>query len=131
MLPEDPVILFVQADRVLHDGWLAVIVGDRHVEILDMAETVAAEFERVGELAQSILPGIERAFPEMVGGRIGVGNDHVGDTGPVDDRPLALTIAKGDLVQHKTLARGPADAERPVLPADLPAVDREARAVLL
>ena len=96
-----------------------------------MAEAVAAEFERVGELAQSILPGIERAFPEMVRGRIGVGNDHVGDAGPVDDRPLALTIAKRDLVQHETLARGPADAERPVLPIDLPAIDRKTRTVLL
>ena len=30
----------------------------------------------------------------MVGGRVGIGNDHVGDAGPIDDRPLALTIAK-------------------------------------
>ena len=40
-------------------------------------------------------------------------------------------IAKRDLVQHETLARGPADAERPVLPIDLPSIDGKARAVLL
>ena len=98
---------------------------------MDVAEAVAAQLQRVGKLAEAVFAGIERAFPEMVGGRIGIGHDHVGDAGPVDDRPLALTIAKRDLVQHETLARGPADAERPVLPIDLPSLDRKARAVLL
>ena len=66
VLPEDAVILLMQADRVLHDRRLAVIVGDRHVEIMDMAEAIAAELQRVGELAETVFAGVERALPEMV-----------------------------------------------------------------
>src|SRR5215216_6921525 len=67
----------------------------------------------------------------MVRGWIGIGNDHVGDAGPIDDRPLTLTIAKRDLMQHEALTRRPADAKRPVLPIDLPALYRKTWAVLL
>ena len=67
----------------------------------------------------------------MVGGRVGVGHDHLGDARAIDDRTFALAVAIADLVQHEAFARGEADAERPVLPLDLPAIDREARAILL
>ena len=76
-----------------------------------MTEAIAAELERVGELAEPVLAGVERAFPEMVGGWVGIGNDHVGDAGPIDDRPLAPAIAEGNLMQHEALARRPPDAE--------------------
>src|SRR6185437_4362130 len=131
MLPEDAEILLMQADRVLHRGWLAEIVGCRHVEIMDVAETIAAELERVGKLAQAIFTGIERALPEMVRGWIGIGHDHVGDAGAIDDRAHLAAIAKRDLMQDQALTRGPAGAEGEVLPAHLPAIDREARARLL
>jgi hypothetical protein len=121
----------MQADRVLHRGRLAEIVGHRHVKIMDVADAIAAELQRIGEFAEAIFAGIERTLPEMIGGRIGIGHDHVGDTGAIDDRALLCAVAKRDLVQHEALARGPADTEREILPAHLPAVDREARAFLL
>ena len=131
VLPEDAVILLMQADRVFHDRRFAIIVGDGYVEIMDVPEAVAAELECVGELAQPVLAGVERALPEMVRGRVGVGHDHIGHAGPIDDRPFARAVANGYLIQHEALARRPADAERPVLPGDLPALDREPGAFFL
>src|SRR5947207_12099777 len=116
MLPEDAEILLMQADRVLHRGRLAEIIGYRHVEIMDVAEAIAAELEGIGELAQAVFAGIERALPEMVRGWIGIGHDHVGDAGAIDDRAHLATIAKRDLMQDQTLARGPTNAEGEILP---------------
>jgi hypothetical protein len=131
VLPQDAVVFLMQADRVLHDRRLAVIVGDRDVEIVDVPEAIAAQRQRIGELAQAVFAGVERALPEMVCGRIGIGHDHVGDAGPIDDRTFACAVTEGDLMQHETFARGPSHAERPVLPAYFPALDGKARAVLL
>ena len=131
MLPENAVIFLMQANGVLHDGGLAVVVGHRHVEIVNLSQAIAAELKRVGELAQAVFAGVERALPEMVCRRVGIRNDHVGDAGPIDDRSFAGAVAKRDLMQHEALACRPSDAERPVLPANLPPLYREARAVLL
>ena len=72
VLPEDAVVLLMHADGVLHHHGLAEIVGGRHVEIVDVAEAVAAELERVGELAEPVFAGVECALPEVVGGRVGI-----------------------------------------------------------
>ena len=42
VLPEDAVVLLVHADGVLHHHGPAEIVGRRHVEVVDVAEAVAA-----------------------------------------------------------------------------------------
>ncbi len=131
VLPGNSVIFFMHADGVLHDEGLALVVGGRHVEIMDIAEAVAAELERVGEHAEPVFTGIERRLPEMVLGRIGIGHHHLGNAGAMDQRALACTVLVGELMQHQALARREADAKAPFLPVDLPAIDLEARALRL
>ena len=45
VLPEDPVVLFVHADRVLDRVRLALFRRQHGVEVVDHAETVASELE--------------------------------------------------------------------------------------
>ncbi len=87
MLPENPKILLMHADGILHDEGLAEIIGRRHVEIVNMAEAVAAEFEAIGQASETIFASIEGALPIVVRRRIGIGYDHFGDTGAKDDGP--------------------------------------------
>src|SRR4029077_16269150 len=47
VLPEDRVILLMQADDPRNEDGLALVVVDSHVEVLDHTKTVAAKFERV------------------------------------------------------------------------------------
>src|SRR4029077_12417588 len=42
VLPQDPVVLFMHADRVLDHPRPALLVGERGVEVVDLAEAVAA-----------------------------------------------------------------------------------------
>src|SRR5437660_1088470 len=106
----------MQADGVAHEEGLAMVVRHGDIEIADMAEAIAAELELVRELAEPVFAGIEGALPVMVARRIGIGNDHLADARPVDDRPRPPLVAKGELMQHEALARREADMEAPILP---------------
>ncbi len=84
VLPDDAIVLLVHADRVLHHERLALAVGGRHVEIVNVAEAVATELQRVGEHAEAVFAGVEGRLPEVIGGRIGIRHHHLGDAGAVD-----------------------------------------------
>src|SRR5580693_9810668 len=45
VLPQDPVIFLVDADRIRDHGRLAEVVGHRRVQVGDLAETIAAKLE--------------------------------------------------------------------------------------
>jgi hypothetical protein len=77
----------VHADGVAQHLRVAALVGDDGVHVSDVAETVAAELEGVGVAADQVLAGVEVVLPGPDGGGVGVGHDHLGDRGPVDDRP--------------------------------------------
>ena len=95
----------------------------RGVEVVDLAQAVAAEFQGVGEPAVEVLARVEVVLPEPDRRGVGVGDDHLGDGRPVDHG----APADGDLVQREALAAVEADPELPVGPGDLVAVDGEAR----
>ena len=130
VLPEDPVVLLVHADRVRDRVGLALLGREHRVEVVDDAEAVAAELQRVGHAAEAPLAGVERVLPAVHRAGVAVGHDHLA-------RPTRGGAPAGpgrsswycDGVQHEALVRVEADAERPALPADVVAVDVEARAV--
>ncbi len=129
MLPEDPVVLFVHADRVVDHPRLAVLGRERGVEVADLADAVAAERERLRHAAEAPLPRVERVLPAVHRARIAVRDHHLADRRAVQDRPQAsVVVVVRDLVQHETLERVERDAELPLLPLHEVAVDREARA---
>ncbi len=119
----------MHADRLGDVGGLALRIDHGHVEVVDLTQAVAAQSQRIGERAEAILAGVERALPVVVFARVRVGHDHLGHARAVDDRPLAIAIAVAQLVQHEPLARREPDPEAPVLPGDPPAVDGEAGAL--
>ena len=95
------------------------------VEVGDLAEAVAAELERGGHEAEAPLADVERGAAVVVGRRVAVGDDHLGEREPVRDRPRAAAVVVADRVQDHALAVVEADAQRPLLPAHAVAVERE------
>ena len=87
VLPQHAVVLFVDADGVRDELGLARRVVHHRVEVGDLAEAVAAAFERGGHEAEPPLADVERGPPEVVGGRIPVGHHHLRERQPVRDRP--------------------------------------------
>jgi len=63
VLPEEPEVLLVHADRVADHLRVAHLVGQRGVEVVDLAQTVAAELEAVGESAEEVLAAVEVVLP--------------------------------------------------------------------
>ena len=131
VLPEQPGVLLVQADRIGERDGLAGSVAHDGVEVVDQPEAVAAERERVGERADQVLADVERALDEARRARIAVRHRHLADRGAMQDRALLVALSVGELVQDEAFPHRPAGAERPALPADQVAVDREAGALRL
>ena len=48
MLPENAVVLFVQADRIFNSTGFSLVVHDVDVEIVYLTQTVATERKRIG-----------------------------------------------------------------------------------
>jgi hypothetical protein len=82
------------------------------------AEAVAAELQRGGHEPQAPLADVERRAAVVVGGRVAVGDDHLGEAQAVRDRPVVV----GEGVEHEPLAVVEADPQRPLLPAQVVAV---------
>ncbi len=131
VLPEDRVVLLVQADAVDDGLRFAVAVEVVDVEVADLAEAVAAELEARGERTGAVLAPVEEVLPVRRRVAVEVRDVHLVDRRAVQHRALDLAVAVAQVVQHEPLAVGEPDAERPVLPADLVSVDREAGAVRL
>ena len=117
----------MDADAVLDHHRLAVRAGHPAVEILDRAKAVAAELQRVGELAEPVFADVEDVLAGVRRMRRAIGHRHLGDRGAVADR----TPGVGDVVQRQPLAGVEADHHRPVVPVDPPPRHREGDAVRL
>ncbi len=131
VLPQHRVVLLVDADRVADRVRLALRVVHDRIEVRDLAEAVAAELERGGHEPEAPLADVERGASVVVGRRVAVRNDHLREREPVRDRPRAAAVVVADRVQDHALAVVEADAQRPLLPADVIAVDGERRPLRL
>ncbi len=129
MLPEDAVVLLVDADRLRDRDRRAVLVAADRIEVRDLAQAVAAERQRVGQLAETDVAGVEGVLPPVVGGGRPVGDDHLGQARPVDHRPEPVAVLVADLVDDQALDRVHRHPQPPRAPGDVPVVDRHARPV--
>ena len=127
VLPGDAVVFLVQADGVRQGDGLAVVVVDHAVQVGDLAEAVAAEFQGVGEQPDAVLALVEHQLAVVHRAGVAVGDEHLAQARAVDD--AAAVVA--DPVQHQALAGGEADPQVPLLPGQVVAVDAEARALVL
>ncbi len=121
MLPQDAGVLLVEADGVGDGAGFALLVGEHGVEVADLAHAVAAEGQRVGEAAETPLADVEGVLPPVQGPRVAVGDHHLADRRPAQDRPAVVR----DVAQNDPLERIEADVEGPALPAQHVAVDLE------
>ena len=105
VLPEDPVVLLVHADRVRDRPRLALLVREHRVEVVDLSEAVAPERERLRHAPEAPLARVERVLPSVQLAGVAVRHDHLRDRRAVQDRTRAPVVVVGDLVQHEALVR--------------------------
>ena len=129
VLPEDRVVLLVETDRVRDVVGLARAVVQHRIDVDDLPETVAAELERRGHVAQAPLADVVGGATVVVERGVAVGNDHLREGQPVGDVADIAVVVIGDLVDDRALAVVEAQSHRPVLPAQLGALDREGDAL--
>ena len=85
VLPDDAEVLLVHADGVADRLRVAEVVGDDGVGVVDVAEAVATQLERVGVAGEHVLAAVEVVLPVPHRRRVGVGHHHLRDAGPVGD----------------------------------------------
>ncbi len=129
VLPQDPEVFLVDADRVGDRLGVAGRICDHAVEVANLAQAVTAEHQRVRRLAHAALAGIEVVAPVEAVMRISVRNDHLAETGSIQDRTIAPLVVVGDGMEHQSLERLQARPQAPPLPGDQVALDLEARAL--
>ena len=129
VLPRDPGVLLVHADRVGDDDGLAVLVVDDPVEVVDVPDAVAPEGQRVREPPDAVLALVEDVLEAVRRRRVAVGHVHLGERGAVQHRAARAAVVVGDVVQDEALARGEPDPQVPLLPAHRVPVDGEAGAL--
>ena len=74
------------------------------VEILDVAQAIAAQFQAVGAHAHAVFADVEGVLADLRRAGIAVGNDHLGQRGPVENRAIAPVVAIADVMQRQALA---------------------------
>jgi len=74
VLPADPVVLLGHADRVGDGDRLAFLVVGDDVEVVDLAEAVAAQGQRVEQQPHPVLALVEHVLDPVGGSRVGVGD---------------------------------------------------------
>ena len=125
VLPQQPRVLLVQADRVGDPPRRAGMVGQVGVEVGDLAEAVAPELERVQARAEPVLAGVEVRAPVVHRVGLAVGDDHLRARSAVEDRPAVVA----EVVQDEPLLGVDGGHEGPAVPPDLAAVDAERHAL--
>ena len=125
VLPQHRVVFLMDTDGVR----LTLAVVQHRIEVADLAKTVAAKLQRSGHEAKAPFADVEGGAPVVVHGGVAVGHDHLSKRYPVCHRAFPLAIAVSDGVKSHPLAVVEADAQRPVLPSQQVAVERERRSV--
>ena len=121
----------MEADGIGPGVRVAALVGEHVVEVGDLAQAVAAEREGVGHATESPLARVEGALPRVHRSGIAVGDDHLADRGPEQQRADPASVLVADGMDDQAFEGVHAHPERPLLPAHQVAVDRETRALLL
>src|SRR5262249_38657797 len=91
-LPEDAVVLFVQADGVPDPLGFPMPIMRKGVEIVDVTEAVAAKRQGIEILADAVFPGVEGVLAVVAAGRVAIGHHHLGERGSVHDGADAAAI---------------------------------------
>jgi hypothetical protein len=131
VFPQDRVVLLVHADRIRNRLDLARRVDEVEIEIVDLAEAIATQRQRVRIDTDTVLADVERVLAPLGLDAVAVGHRHLDDRCTIDHRALAalVDVIVADVLQHEPLARREPHTEFPPLPRDLPAVDLVARSL--
>mmetsp|Transcript_11676 Transcript_11676/g.36417 ORF Transcript_11676/g.36417 Transcript_11676/m.36417 type:complete len:366 (-) Transcript_11676:124-1221(-) len=125
MLPQQAVILLMDADGVANELGVAARRVHPGVQVLDGALAVAAQLELVGIAAEACLADVEDVLPGVRALRAPVGNDHLGDAGAVADQ----AAVEADVAQDGPLPEAEADVQLPLVPLEQAVLQREGHAL--
>ncbi len=123
MLPENARILFVQADSLGNGDGIALGIAVGHIDVVNLAQAVTPQGERVGHAPEADLTSIKNVFPVVRGTGVGVGYDHLRERCAMQNRPHPPLVLIAHSMQYQSLDRVHGDAKAPFLPANLVSVD--------
>src|ERR1700735_4863476 len=125
MLPRHAGIFLVQADAPFDVAWIAKQIRYHSIEIMDYAQTIATQGQRVCHAAEAEFAAIENVLAIVASLRRAVRHHHFGDGRAIDEGPALVLLGIADGVKHQSLARAEPDAKVPVLPGDQVALHHE------
>ena len=128
VLPEDREVLLVHADGVLDHLRPALLVGQDGVEVVDLAQAVTAQRQRVDHATEAPLAGVEGVLPPLRRRGVAVRDDHLRQRGTVQHRArlaAARRIGVGQVVEDEPLDLVHRHADLPPLPMHQVALDAE------
>ena len=131
VFPKDPVVLLVHAHRVGNREWLPPSGVHHRVEVVNLAQAVAPEGQRVGQRTDAVLARVECVLPVVVLARVTVRHHHVRQRGPVQYRPHAPLVFVSNGVDHQPFPGREPHPQMPLLPHHAPAIHGETRPVRL
>ena len=114
VFPADAGVLLVHAHDVLHRQGLALVIRNESRDVVDAAQTVAAQSEVVGHDAGTGVAQVKGGFAMEGGSGIAVRDVHVGESQAIEEG--AIVVA--DIVEDHAFTLVEAVAEGPFLPVD-------------
>ena len=99
------------------------------IEIMDHAQTIATQGERVRHAAEAEFAAIENVLAIVASLRRAVRHHHFGDGRAIDDGPPFAVLGIADGIKHQSLAPIEAHAKVPVFPGHLVALHHETGAI--
>ena len=118
VLVEDAAILLMEANDVLQLDSATLGVSPVSVEVLNVAQAVAAEAQLVGSDTEADITNIESLLAVVGHTGIAVWHSHLREGETVEH----ITVVIGNIIQAQTIAVVEADVELPLLPSNLVAV---------
>lgn len=131
VLVQDSVVLFVNADGVLHDCAGACSVHEDCIHVVNGALAITTQRQTVGHVSTAILAQIKSMLSLVRVVRVSIWNHHLSHGQTIKDRSDISLVIKSNVVEHDTFTVVEAHMNVPVLPLDLAPLDREGNALWL
>jgi hypothetical protein len=116
VFPQYAKVFLVQTNSVGYSYDFTAAVIQDSIKIIDFAEAVAPQGQRVGQVTHAVFPGVEGVSTEILRTRIAVRDYHVTQRCPINYGTLSPLIFVADGMEDEAFAGGESNPKVPLLP---------------